>query len=88
MRQNRKVNYPYQIVFKCDGELREALADVARKLGISQSAIARNVLALAIYPEPEPSELEKIIAKIKKESVNGLFKKRKYRRKKKLEQST
>jgi len=71
------------VIFKCSGPLRKKLAEIARELGVSQSAIARNVLALAIYPEPKKSDLEQIIEKIKKESVNGLFKKRKYGRKKK-----
>jgi len=62
------------VLFRCNDKLKKKLASVARELGISESAISRNSLALAILPPNEPSKMEELIASMKKEALNGLFK--------------
>ena len=61
------------VIFKCKGELKSKLEDVATRLGISKSAIARNSLALAILPPENKSILQQIAEKAKQEVRDELY---------------
>jgi predicted transcriptional regulator len=55
------------ILMRVDDGLKKQLEHLALKSGVSKSAIARNILAIAILPPYRPSQMEEIMAKVKQE---------------------
>lgn len=61
------------VILRCNDKFKTELEAMARKMGVSSSALIRNSVALAILPPERPSEVEKILAKIKHERDEELY---------------
>ena len=61
------------IIFKCDNRLKGKLVEIAKEIGVSKSAVARNTLALALLPPENKTHLEKVVDKIREERRDQLY---------------
>jgi antitoxin component of RelBE/YafQ-DinJ toxin-antitoxin module len=61
------------VILRCDGKFKTELETIASRLGVSRSALIRNTLALALLPVEKPSELSRVMAKVKRDRDRQIF---------------
>jgi len=61
------------LVIRVKDNLNQQLQEIALESGVSKSALARNALVLCLMPPRKPSQVEEILARIRREAEDELY---------------